>query len=115
MSLGFTDVRNVRGGMAAWQAAGLPLEGDERAPWSIERQVRFVAGTLVLAGVLLGVFVAQPLVWLAGLVGAGLVFAAATDTCTMGLLLARLPWNRARGASAQQSCTAGRAGRGNGA
>ena len=28
-------------------------------------------------------------------VGSGLVFAGATDTCAMGMLLARLPYNRA--------------------
>jgi len=28
-------------------------------------------------------------------IGAGLVFAGVTDTCGMGLLLARMPWNRA--------------------
>ena len=28
------------------------------------------------------------------LVGAGLVFSAVTDTCTMALILARLPWNK---------------------
>ncbi len=95
-ALGFTDVRNVRGGMQAWEAGGHPVERDERAVWSLERQVRFVAGSLVLAGVLLSVFVTQPFVWLAGFVGAGLVFAAVTDACAMGLMLARLPWNRAK-------------------
>jgi rhodanese-related sulfurtransferase len=93
--LGFKEVRNVGGGMLAWEAAGYGVERDERAPWALERQVRFVAGLLVLLGVLLSVFVAQPFIWLAGLVGAGLVFAAVTDTCKMGLLLARLPYNRA--------------------
>ena len=93
-SLGFEEVRNVGGGMMAWEAAGLSVERDERAPWSIERQVRFAAGALVLLGVLLSVAVAPAFVWLAGFVGAGLAFAAVTDTCAMGLLLARLPWNR---------------------
>jgi hypothetical protein len=27
-------------------------------------------------------------------VGAGLIFAGVTNTCAMGLLLAKLPWNR---------------------
>ena len=30
---------------------------------------------------------------LSGFVGAGLIFAGITDTCGMGLLLARMPWN----------------------
>jgi hypothetical protein len=31
---------------------------------------------------------------LSGFIGAGLVFAGVTDTCGMGLLLARMPWNK---------------------
>jgi rhodanese-related sulfurtransferase len=93
-ALGFKDVRNVGGGMMAWEGAGYPVERDERAPWSLERQVRFVAGSLVLVGVLLAVFVHPYFIGLSGFVGAGLVFAAVTDTCAMGLMLARLPWNR---------------------
>ena len=37
--------------------------------------------------------------WLAGLVGGGLVFAAVTNTCAMGMALAKMPWNQ-RGAGA---------------
>ena len=91
---GFTDVHVIEGGMLAWQQANLPLLKGESRVWSLERQVRFTAGLLVLTGVLLGVFLWQPLVWLAALIGAGLVFSAATDTCGMALMLAKLPWNR---------------------
>jgi rhodanese-related sulfurtransferase len=94
LSLGFNNVICVSGGFAAWQAAGFPVERDERAPWSLERQVRLVAGSIVLLAVLLAVFVAQPFVWLAAFIGAGLAFAAITDSCLMGMMLARLPWNR---------------------
>ena len=31
---------------------------------------------------------------LSAVVGAGLVFAGVTDTCGMGMVLARMPWNR---------------------
>ena len=95
LAWGFADVRNVTGGFLAWQDAGLPIERDERAPWALERQVRLMAGSLVLLCVLLSVFVAQPFIWLAGFIGAGLTFAALTNTCAMGMLLARMPWNRA--------------------
>ena len=71
----------------------LPFERDENAPWALERQVRFAAGLLVLTGVLSSVFVHPYFVWLSAFVGAGLVFAAVTDTCAMGLLLAKMPWN----------------------
>ncbi|QRN81408.1 MAG: sulfurtransferase, partial [Nocardiopsis sp. BM-2018] len=37
-----------------------------------------------------------PMVAVAGFVGAGLAFAAVTDTCAMGMALARLPYNQPR-------------------
>ena len=41
----------------------------------------------------------------AGFVGAGLVFAGITDTCGMGMLLARMPWNRRGSPSARAACS----------
>ncbi len=93
-SLGFRDVVNVKGGLEAWKKAGLPFEKDEKAPWSLERQTRFVAGLLVLTSVLLSITVHPYFIGLAGFVGAGLVFAGATDWCGMAMLLAKMPWNR---------------------
>ncbi len=93
-ALGFTNVINVVGGFEAWKKEDLPFERDEKAPWALERQVRFVAGLLVLIGVLLSVFVHPYFVAIAGFVGAGLTFAGATDWCGMGLLLAKMPWNQ---------------------
>lgn len=94
----FPDVRVVEGGLVAWMKAGKPVERGTRRTWSLERQVRFTAGMLVVLGLLLGVWVHPALALLSGLVGTGLMFSAATDTCAMGLLLARMPWNRASGA-----------------
>lgn len=91
---GFTDVTNVAGGFEAWKKAGLPTVRDANAPWALERQVRFAAGSLVLIGVLASVVIHPYSVWLAGFVGAGLVVAAVTDTCAMAMLLAKMPWNR---------------------
>jgi Protein of unknown function (DUF2892) len=55
--------------------------------------VRLVAGTLVLTSVLIGIAV-PPVTYLAAAVGAGLAVAALTNTCAMGALLAKLPYNR---------------------
>jgi rhodanese-related sulfurtransferase len=105
-ALGWHDVRVVDGGLRAWAAAGLPVERGSRRTWSLERQVRFTAGLLVLMGVVLSLLVHPSAVLLAGLVGGGLMFSAATDTCTMGMALARMPWNRA--STGSDSChTAG--------
>ncbi|HET6424532.1 MAG TPA: DUF2892 domain-containing protein [Planctomycetaceae bacterium] len=61
---------------------------------SLERQVRIAAGSLVLIGVVLAWMVHPYLIRLSAFVGAGLVFAGITDTCGMGMLLARMPWNQ---------------------
>jgi rhodanese-related sulfurtransferase len=82
------------GGMAAWERAGLPVNRG-RSVWSIERQVRGIAGALVLLGTLGSVLVWQPLIYLSMFVGVGLLFAALTDSCMMGMLLMKLPFNRA--------------------
>lgn len=83
----------LAGGIDAWEKAGLPLDFDARAPWSIERQVRFIAGLLVLLGLILS-RVWTPAIAIAWLVPAGLIFAAITDSCMMASLLSKLPWNR---------------------
>jgi rhodanese-related sulfurtransferase len=61
---------------------------------SLERQVRIAAGLMVLVGTVLGFLVHPGFLGVSALVGAGLIFAGVTDTCAMGLLLARMPWNR---------------------
>jgi rhodanese-related sulfurtransferase len=84
----------ITGGTLAWIDANLPVTRGQSKVMSLERQVRIVAGSLVLLGVVLGWFVHRGFFGLAAFVGAGLVFAGVTDFCGMGLLLARLPWNR---------------------
>ncbi len=94
-SKGFTDIHVIEGGMVAWAGANLPVVKGESNVWSLERQVRFAAGMFVLAGVLLSLFVNSYLLVLSAFVGAGLMFSALTDTCGMGLVLAKMPWNKA--------------------
>jgi rhodanese-related sulfurtransferase len=94
--LGFTSISQLQGGMDAWQKEGLPVTRDARAPWALERQVRLVAGLLILSG-LIGAKFWPPAIALAWFVPCGLVFAALTDSCAMGMLLSKLPWNRSNG------------------
>ena len=88
---------NVEGGTLACVEAGLPVVRGKKAI-SLERQVRIAAGSLVLLGVLLGWFVHPAFIGLSAFVGAGLVFAGITDTCGMGMMLARMPWNQVKDA-----------------
>jgi rhodanese-related sulfurtransferase len=91
---GFNESVVVTGGTQAWIDAGLPVERGTIKVMSLERQVRIVAGSLVFIGVVLGWFVHRGFFGLSAFVGAGLVFAGITDFCGMGLLLARMPWNK---------------------
>lgn len=84
----------MEGGLDAWDAAGLPVERNEKAPLEMMRQVQIGAGVLVLIGVVLGLLVSPLFFGLAGFVGAGLTFAGATGFCGMARLLALAPWNR---------------------
>lgn len=93
LAAGYTNVVNVEGGTQAWDQAGLPVVRGTKS-MSLERQVRIAAGLLVLVGSAFGALGNPYGIGLAALVGAGLVFAGITDTCGMGLLLARMPWNR---------------------
>ncbi|MBP6434970.1 MAG: rhodanese family protein, partial [Sphingorhabdus sp.] len=89
------DAFVLDGGMAAWEKAGLPVETNPQAPLEIMRQVQIAAGSLVLAGVVLGFLVAPAWFGLSAFVGAGLTFAGITGFCGMARLLMLMPWNRA--------------------
>ena len=61
---------------------------------SLERQVRIATGSLTLTGIILGAFVHPAAYSLSAFVGAGLMVAGITDWCGMGLLIAKMPWNK---------------------
>jgi rhodanese-related sulfurtransferase len=95
LAAGFSNVVNVEGGTLACVEAGLPVVRGKKAI-SLERQVRIAAGLLILLGTLLGWLVHPAFLGLSAFVGTGLVFAGVTDTCGMGMLLARMPWNQVK-------------------
>ncbi|MCC9194489.1 rhodanese-like domain-containing protein [Arthrobacter sp. zg-Y916] len=89
--VGFAHV--LAGGVPAFAAAnGDVVRGQQR--WDLERQVRVVAGSAVVLGLAGGRFVSPKLRMLAGGIGAGLTFSAAANSCAMGMVLAKMPWNR---------------------
>lgn len=89
--VGLPGLRVLDGGMVAWQSAGAPVNRG-RQTWELERQVRLVAGSIVATSVL-GSAAFPRLKWLAAGIGTGLVGAALTNTCAMGTLLSKMPWN----------------------
>jgi rhodanese-related sulfurtransferase len=91
---GRDEVVHLKGGLAAWKAAGLPVvKGGGALP--VMRQVQIAAGSLALLGVALGFLVHPGFFLVSGAVGAGLLRAGLTGKCMMADLLMKLPYNRA--------------------
>ena len=90
--VGVLDTSVLTGGIEAWKSAqGAIKAGPTR--WDLERQVRVVAGSLVLSSIALSA-VAPKAKYVAGAIGGGLSFAALSNTCAMGAALQKLPYNR---------------------
>lgn len=90
---GMPNLHVLAGGVSEWVAAGKPVVRG-RVRMSLERQVRIVAGALVATGALLALAINPMFAVLPAFVGSGLLFAGVSDTCMMGMALARLPYNR---------------------
>lgn len=91
---GLGEVRSLQGGLELWQRSGLPLKRSTKGPIAIIRQVQIVAGLMVLVGTILTVALDPWWAILPGFFGAGLTFAGLSGFCGLGLLLARMPWNK---------------------
>jgi len=92
-SAGKHTLHILEGGIAAWQGAGGDVIHGSTERWAMDRQVRLVAGSLALMGVLLSV-VFPKAKWLAAAIGGGLTFSAVSNTCAMASMLGKLPYNR---------------------
>src|ERR1035437_4770396 len=99
---GLPNVHVLDGGLLAWQKTDAPVTRGA-AHWDLERQVRLLAGALVLAGVLASVLV-PTMKWFSAAMGGGLVLAALTNSCIMGLLLSKLPYNRSEERRVGKEC-----------
>jgi rhodanese-related sulfurtransferase len=97
-SVGVADGRVLENGITDWEGQGFEVNrGVQR--WDLERQVRLVAGSIVLSSVL-GSIAVPRLKWLAAAIGGGLTYAAVSNTCAMGTALSKLPYNRGASADA---------------
>jgi rhodanese-related sulfurtransferase len=96
---GVTGGTILENGITDWEAQGYDVKrGVQR--WDLERQVRLVAGSIVLSSVLGSVAVPR-LKWLAAAIGGGLTYAAISNTCAMGTALSKLPYNRGASTDAE--------------
>ena len=91
--VGYAETYVLNGGIKAWKEAGYPTESEKHAI-PIMRQVQIVAGSLVVLGVLLGIWVNPWFYTLSGFVGAGLMYSGISGWCGMAMMLGRLPFNR---------------------
>jgi rhodanese-related sulfurtransferase len=101
---GFEGCVTVEGGIEAWVRAGLPVERGETTVLPLMRQVQITVGFVSALGAALALgvnvwFAIIPLV-----TGCGLLFAGLTGTCGLALLLAKMPWNRQTGCTANCGC-----------
>lgn len=92
---GLSSAVNVSGGTDAWVSAGLPVVEGQKVTFSIMRQVQLLAGSIALTGALLS-FVHPLWAILPAFIGAGFVFSGLTNTCGMGAMLSRMPWNQVK-------------------
>lgn len=83
----------LTGGIAAWENSGGDVIRGSSDRWAMDRQVRLVAGSIALAGVLASTVVPGAK-WIAGGVAAGLTYSAVSNTCAMATMLSKLPYNQ---------------------
>ena len=88
----------VAGGLNAWQTEGLPSQTATGEFIELERQIRIAAGALIFDGLLVPRARA-----LSYFVGAGLVVTGFLNWCGLGVVLGKMPWNRARGDERERS------------
>ncbi len=93
VAVGKDALHILEGGMASWEAAGGEVIRGDNERWAMDRQVRFAAGSIALAGVVASTVVPGAK-WIAGGVAAGLTYSAASNTCAMAAVLSKLPYNQ---------------------
>ncbi len=96
----------IVGGMNAYRTVAGSELIKNRKRMSLERQVRITAGILILVGLGLSM-VNQGFLFLSAFVGCGLIFAGITDYCGMGMILAKMPWNKVQIAESINNASGG--------
>lgn len=90
---GASDVIVLDGSMKRWLKEKLPVIKGESGI-SLERQIRIIAGSIVLFGILMAWLVHWAFIFISAFVSCGLIFSGLTNFCLMGMLLMKLPYNK---------------------
>jgi glyoxylase-like metal-dependent hydrolase (beta-lactamase superfamily II)/rhodanese-related sulfurtransferase len=90
---GINAVKVMEGGILRWQKEKLAVIKGQGGI-SLERQVRIIAGSLVLLGIIMAWLVHWVFIFISVFVCCGLIYAGLTDNCLMGMLLMKLPYNK---------------------
>lgn len=88
------ELYNLEGGITAWKDYGCDVIMSDESFITLERQVQITAGSSVFLGTLLGILVSDAFFIIPLFFGAGLIFAGITGWCGLGILLAKLPFNK---------------------
>lgn len=84
----------LKGGIAAWKEAGLPIVADDETGSKIERQTYVLSGLLVLSGLILAIFVSEWFLIIPAIIALLLIVSGAIGHSLFSFLLSMLPWNR---------------------
>ena len=93
MQSGIHTTKVIEGGIARWQKEKLAVIKGQGGI-SLERQVRIIAGTLVLLGIIMSWRLHWTFLFIPAFVSCGLIYAGLSDNCLMGMLLMKLPYNK---------------------
>jgi rhodanese-related sulfurtransferase len=91
---GFENLKQLDGGIIAWENEGLNVHKNKAFGMSIQRQVLAIVGLLVLTFSLLTMFYSSSFIYLIAAIGFALMIAGLTGFCGMALLLEKMPWNK---------------------
>ena len=100
------DIEIYQGGIRAWKQSGNETIGKVKGSMPILRQVQLTAGAMTFASAILGFIVSPMFFYIAGFVGAGLMFSGLTGNCMMADILAKMPWNKSKEDLKSEVCTA---------
>ncbi len=88
------EVACLEGSLQGWEKEGQPVVRSTPSGLPLIRQVHLTVSIINMTAALLALFVNPNWAWVIAGTSAGLFLAGATGFCGMGMLLAKMPWNR---------------------